>query len=116
MKKINKNYNDGVVYIYQEKAKKSSFSAKENCKTIEDLMFIVKLNFQEMSKRQQDVMFAESLGNSLSMKIRTPFRDNVKNRHKAIINNYLYNISYIDPDKKNNDLYIYLEGVGEIVK
>jgi len=100
----------------REKAKKSSFSAKENCKTIEDLMFIVKLNFQEMSKRQQDVMFAESLGNSLSMKIRTPFRDNVKNRHKAIINNYLYNISYIDPDKKNNDLYIYLEGVGEIVK
>ena len=116
MAKINKNYNDGVAYIYEEKTKKSSFQAKENCKTLDDLKFIIKLNFEEMSKRQQDVMFAESLGNSLSMKIRTPLKDCVKNRHKAIINNYLYNISYVDPNKKNKDLYIYLEGVGEIVK
>ncbi len=116
MAKMNKNYNDGVAYIYEEKVKKSSFQAKENCKTLDDLKFIIKLNFEEMSKRQQDVMFAESLGNSLSMKIRTPLKDCVKNRHKAIINSYLYNISYIDPNKKNNDLYIYLEGVGEIVE
>lgn len=112
----NKNYNNGVVYIYKEKEKKSNFSAKENCKTIEDLELIIKLNFEEMSKRQQDIMFAESLGNSLSMKIRTPLRDCVKNRYKAIINNYLYNISYIDPNRKNDDLYMYLEGVGEVAK
>lgn len=114
--KKNKNYNDGVVYLYKEKNKKNTFNAKENCKTLDSLEFIVKLNFEEMSRRHEDIIFAESLNSSLSMKIRTPLRENIRSYYKAIINNYLYNVSYIDPDKKNNDLYIYLEGVGEIAK
>ena len=105
-------YNDGVVSIYREKDRKTDFSAKKNVSTMDDMDFIVKLAFEECSKREQDLTFAEQSDFSLSLKVKTRFVKGVDNKCKAVIDGYLYDVKYIDATRA--DLYFYLEGVGEI--
>lgn len=106
-------YNDGVVSIYREKPRKTDFNAKKNVSELDGLAFIVKLNYEESSRREQDNEFALQMDFSLSLKIRTrAFRD-VDNKCKAIINGYLYDIKYVD--KSREEMWLYLEGVRSIV-
>lgn len=102
-------YNDGMVFIYREKKKETSFAAKKNVSTLDDMDFVVKLAFEQCSKRQEDVEFAEQSGFSLSLKVKTRYLPSVKSKCKAVINDYLYDISYVDDDRK--DMWLYLEGV-----
>lgn len=105
-------YNDGFVRVYREKERQSDFSAKKNVSTLEDMDFIVRLDFEEMSKREQDLQFAEQNDFTLSMKIKTRFFKGVDNKCKAVIDGYLYDVSYID--KTKTEMYFYLEGVRTI--
>lgn len=100
-------YNDGVVLIFKEKVQRSTFGAKENTKTIDGLEYIGKLNYEELSKRQEDQEFAERNGFSLNMKIRTRFVKDVKTHHKAIIDTTLYDIQAID--KTKTEMFLYME-------
>jgi SPP1 family predicted phage head-tail adaptor len=102
-------YNDGVVFIYREKGKRSNFGAKENVSLLDDMDFIAKLDYEEASKREQDMEFAEQQGFSLSQKIKTRFMERVDNKCKAVIDGYLYDVSYID--KNRVEMWLYLEGV-----
>ena len=52
MKRVS-NYNDGYIRVYKEIPVKTNFGAKENIKTKDNLEFIVKLAYEECSKRQQ---------------------------------------------------------------
>lgn len=97
---------DGVVSIYKENAR-SQFGAK-NTTSLNDMTFIAKLDFAEMSKRQQDIEFAYSNDFSLSLKIKTRFIKNVNNKCKAVINNVIYSIYNLDVDK-NKLMFLYLE-------
>ena len=63
--------NDGIVRIYKKINKKTDFNARNNVQSYDDMEQIVKLNYQQMSKRNQDIEFAEKMSFSLSMKIRT---------------------------------------------
>lgn len=105
-------YNDGVVSIYREKGKYTSFAAKQNVSTLEDMEFIVKLAFSEMSKREQDQTFAEQNGFTLSLKVKTRFFKNLDNKCKAVIDGFLYDISHVD--KTKTECFLYLQGVKEI--
>lgn len=105
-------YNDGVVKVYRDIAVRTGFGAKQNTRGLDDLEFVVKLDFEEMSKRQQDQEFAEQNGFSLSMKIRTRRFDGVDSKCKAVIGDTLYDVSYLD--KTRTELYLYLEEVRKI--
>lgn len=105
-------YNDGVVRIYRDIAERSTFGAKKNTRELADLEFIAKLDYEEMSKRQQDQEFAEQNGFSLSMKIHTRLAPNIDSKCKAVIGDTLYDISYLD--KTRTDLFLYLEEVRNI--
>ena len=105
-------YNDGVVFIYREKEKRSNFAAKENVSTLDDMEFIVRLDYEESSKREQDMDFAEQNGFSLSLKVRTRCLKSVDNKCKAVIDGYLYDVSYVD--KNRQEMWLYLEGVKPI--
>lgn len=115
---MNKTYNDGIIKIYEENNNltTTNFNEKKNIKKEDDMKFIVPLAFKEMSKRQQDIDFAETLGRSLSMKIKTRLIDVVKSSHKAIYAGSIYDIIYLDPDRQNKELYIYMEEVRTIAK
>ena len=107
-----KKYNDGVVRIYREKKRNTDFNAKKNVSALDDMDFIVKLDFAESAKREQDLDFAEQNDFTLTMKINTPFVKTVDNKCKAVIDGYLYDVSYID--KSRTEMWLYLEGVKKI--
>lgn len=102
-------YNDGIVHIYREKERRTDFNAKQNVSTLDNMDFIVKLAFEEAAKREQDLEFANQNGFSLTMKIKTRLVKNVDNKCKAVIDGYLYDVSYID--KTRTEMWLYLEGV-----
>lgn len=106
-------YNDGVAFIYKEKGNKSNFGAKENVSVLDDMDFIAKLDFEECSKREQDIEFANQNDFSLSLKIKTRFFKSVNNGCKVVIDGYLYDTKYVD--KTRTEMFLYLEGVKQIV-
>lgn len=106
-------YNDGVVFVYREKGKRSNFGAKENVSVLDDMGFIAKLDFEESSKREQDLEFANQNDFSLSLKIRTRYLQKVDNKCKAVIDNYLYDVKYVD--KTRTEMWLYMEGVRPLV-
>lgn len=110
MARVNlERYNDGVVSVYRDKSSnKTNFNAKTNPKKLSDMEFIVKLCFKEVSKRTQDLEFANQSGFILNEKIKTRYVKNVDNKCKCVINGLLYDISYIDKTKQ--DIYFYLSG------
>lgn len=111
--KVFPKFNDGVASVYREKERSTDFNAKVNAKGLDDLNFICKLNYEQMSKREQDLEFAYNNGHSLSMKIRTRYVGLVDNKCKVVIDNALYDI--YDIDKTRTELYLYLQEVRKIV-
>ena len=105
-------YNDGVVDIYREKERRTDFSAKRNVSTLDDMNYVVRLAFEESTKREQDLEFAQQHDFTLSLKIRTRLVAAVDNTCKAVIDGYLYDISYTD--KSREEMWLYLEGVKQI--
>lgn len=105
-------YNDGVVKLYREKERRTDFSAKRNVSTLEDMEFIVKLDYEESAKREEDMEFAVQHNFSLSLKIRTRYRKDIDNKCKAVIDGYLYDVSHVD--KNRVEMWLYLEGVKQI--
>jgi SPP1 family predicted phage head-tail adaptor len=102
-------YNDGVVKLYREKERRTDFSAKRNVSTLEDMDFIVKLDFEESAKREEDMEFAAQHDFSLSLKIRTRFRKEIDNKCKAVIDGFLYDVSHVD--KNRVEMWLFLEGI-----
>lgn len=102
-------YNDGVIRIYRAKERKTDFNAQQNVSALDNMDFVVRLDYQEMSKREQDLEFANQNGFSLSLKVKTRLVANVDNKCKAVIDGYLYDVSYID--KTRTEMFLFLEGV-----
>lgn len=105
-------YNDGVASIYREKGNRSNFAAKQNVSILDDMTFIAKLDYEESSKREQDIEFAQQKGFDLSLKIHTRYLPDVDNKCKCVIGGYLYDVSHID--KSRTEMWIYLQGVRRI--
>lgn len=102
-------YNDGVVSVYREKPKKTDFAARQNVSVLDDMDFVVKLAFEESSRREQDIEFANQNDFALSLKVRTRYVNGVDNKCKAVIGGYLYDVQYVD--KTRTEMWLYLEGV-----
>lgn len=105
-------YNDGVVRIYRAKEKKTDFNAKRNVSALDDLEFVMRLDYEEASRREEDVEFAEKSGFSLTLKIKTRAVPGVDNKCKAVIDGYLYDVRYID--KNRTEMWLYMEGVRKL--
>lgn len=105
-------YNDGIVSVYREKPRRTDFAAKQNVSVLDDMDFVVKLAYEESSRREQDMEFAVQMGFSLSLKVRTRYFAGVDNKCKAVINGYLYDVSYVD--KTRTEMWLYLEGVKQL--
>lgn len=104
-------YLDGFALVYRPKVEenKSHFGAKVNIKKIDEMETLFKLAYSQCSKRLQDMEFAESSGRELTLKIKTRLVQGIKNTDKVVIDGTLYDIIYIDEDRINRELYLYLE-------
>ncbi len=111
-----KVYNDGVCFFANEKTEATDFNARRNGKDKTDYEIVIRLMFAEQSKREQDLEFAENLGRSLSLKIKTPLVQDVNSNQKIIIDNTVYDIINLDVDRKNREIYFYLEEVRNLAE
>lgn len=102
-------YNHGVMHICQPAEGKSSFAAAKNPTKESDLKKLERLDFEETSRREQDMDFAESQGRRLSMKVKTRIREWIDKTYPVIIGGVLYETIYIDYDRKKREMYFYLE-------
>lgn len=117
MKRDKKMFVDGYASIYKYNRKVSSFQAVKNATEMSDLILIGKLGFDETSKRQSDIEFAESVNRSLSLKIRTRLRREwCRQEYCLVINGYLYDVITIDEDRLNGLCFWYLEEVRQIAE
>ena len=107
-------YLDGFLTVYRPNDNKTTFGAKKNVLSVDDMELLYKLAYTQSYKRQQDLEFAESNGRDLSLKVKTRLVSGVRNSDKVIINNTLYDIVYADEDRINHELYLYLEEVRTI--
>lgn len=105
-------YPDGIVCFATVTKEPSTFSAKQNPVTMDDLDLQTCGVFAFENLREQDIQYAEQMGTTYSLKIRTPKIPGVKADLKAVINGMLYDVSRVDPSKY--ELYIYLEGGRDI--
>lgn len=103
------SYINGVLQVCNAKEKSSGFAAVKNKIAVDDLEVVEKLAYGEMSKRNEDIEFAESRGKKLSLKVRTRLRDNITTNHYVLINNVLYNLWQIDYSTEKQEMYFYLE-------
>lgn len=110
------NYNDGFIYVYEEKEKKSNFAAPVNVTGKEQMREVMKLAYEETYKREKDLEFAQSHNKSLSMKVKTRLHEKVKKYHKIVVADTLYDIFEIDYDRKKQEMYLYMEEVRKNVK
>ena len=108
MKQKFSTFNDGIVHICDAKERKTNFGAVKNATTRNDLTHIIRLNYSECSKRDEDIAFASSQGRTLSVKIKTRLY-RIAPTQKAIIGDILYSIIKIDHDKSKQEMYIYME-------
>lgn len=102
------SYSDGVAAFYSEKRRASSFAAKVNAATLDDLDPIAKLCYAESSVRAQDYEFAEQMGFSVSAKLRTHLYPAVVPGCKAVIGGSIYTVRHVD--KSKTEMFVYLEG------
>ena len=109
MKSRFSRYNDGMLYVCGQRQQDTDFSAVKNARSMKDLNKILKLAYEEKSKRDEDIQFAESIGRSLSMKVKTRSHEKVDSTKKITIGDKLYSIINIDHDRTTKEMYLYLE-------
>lgn len=100
-KKLNhQSYNDGVLE-YGEIVNLYDNAKKKIGETFNSLG---KLMFEEMSKRDNDLLLANSLGYSLDIKLKVPNRP-FKSSYKIKIESKTYDVYKVDNDDINTYLY-----------
>ena len=111
---MKETYNDGIAYLYKRLNDFNSFKASKNITDKKNLEYISKFYYKEETQRQQDIVFAGAMDRKLSLKISIPYCNSIESNQFIMIDNFLYSIFHVDPDKKNNKTYMYLEGERQI--
>ena len=107
-------YLDGFIEIYRPLEVKNTFGAKENIRSLSSMSFLYKLAYTQTYKRAQDMDFVESIGRDLTLKVKVRMVSGIKNSDKVLLNDVLYDIVYVDEDRINKELYLYLEEMYEL--
>lgn len=106
------SYNDGVLSFLERKDDINFFGAQTNSRNKNDFLQKGTSFYKEETRRIQDYQFAEGLNHQLTLKVKIPYRNDITNDLKIVINGYLYDLIHHDPDLKKRNIYLYLEGVG----
>ncbi len=105
-------YNSGVLYVCRPPSAQSSFAAAKNTVKASDLKKIAKLDYEEKSKRMEDIDFAQRDDHTLAMKVKTRYLQECASvKNQVLIGNTLYGIIKIDEDRAAGAMYMYLEEI-----
>ena len=108
--KLPESFNDGLLEFG-----KTATQRDEHAKIIGDgFERFGELFFNYQTIRQSDFEQYGTTDLSVDLKVKTYYTPNVEKSHKVIINDSIYEITGIDPDKERIYLYWYLSKVGEL--
>ena len=107
-------YNQGVLHIAQINTQDPDFGAATNATKMSDMTKLAKLDYEEMSKRERDVSFAEASDHSLDLKVKTRYHASAKAHRQVLIGNMLYDIFQVDGSPVTGEMFLYLEEVREL--
>lgn len=103
-------YRDGYVsFVRPLGSNISSFGAKKNTRSTDDVSPVILLAYDRMTHRQRDLEFAYSVDKELDMKIKCPYHPDVNTKLQAIIEDTLYDVYEVDPDINNMVMFIYMQ-------
>ncbi len=103
-------YRDGYVRFVQPVGTNiSSFGAKKNTRSEDDVEAVVTLAYDRMTHRQRDMEFAYNMDRSLDLKIRCPYHAAVNTKLQAIIGDTLYDVYEVDPDINQLQMFVYMQ-------
>ncbi|PGQ36667.1 phage head-tail adapter protein [Bacillus thuringiensis] len=105
-----KTFNDGFISVKESKTIRNSAKKVIGRENVE----IIRLRFSELSCREVDIQFAESIDKKLDMKIETLYAPMFKNKDvdSLIIELRGHSYSIIKADRFKNSMYLYLQKVG----
>lgn len=112
MRKKFQTYNDGVAELYEERKPLNSFGASTNACSVDGMDPAGSAAFALQAKRREDVELADAMGFKLTVKIRCRLKPGVDIGCMAVIDDYLYRVSYMDASR--TEMWLYLEGVNPI--
>lgn len=102
-------YRDGFVeFVKPLSTNVSSFGAPVNTRATTDTESVVKLAYDRMTLRQRDLEFAYNMDQTIDLKIRCPYHEDVTSRLQAVIVDTLYDVTRLDPDINNMQMFVYL--------
>lgn len=102
------SYSDGTLAVYREKDERTTFGARVNPASVDDMELVARSRFRDCGIRERDFDFAKQMGFSLSAKVAIPRLDCVDCDCKALLGGAVYGISHVDRDAR--EAYLYLEG------
>lgn len=103
----NKVFNDGVLRLCRQVDRKTDFAVRRNARTSDDLEFIAKMAFRQVSCRAEDAEFADSMGFALARKVCIrSLGSRIDSKCLAVIEGTLYAISYMDRTSEEDYLYL----------
>ncbi|MEI3605926.1 head-tail adaptor protein [Pseudogracilibacillus sp. SE30717A] len=112
MKNYRKTYNDGYLTYGTKTTKRKN--GKRIGSTFEPEG---KLAFNELSIREQDYQMADMSTSKLDLKVETmyppSFKMKRKTKYTVVIESIEYDVIKLDTDYSKNNLYFYLQEVGE---
>ncbi|MFC0525779.1 phage head-tail adapter protein [Pontibacillus salicampi] len=109
---IHQVFNDGFLYYGHDETQRNSTGKRIGDKFIQNGM----LAYQLMDGREEDYEMANTQGNSLDLKVKTPFPPSFYNVPKTNLKVYIEDIEYhvitVDFDRGRRFLFFYLQEVG----
>lgn len=102
-------YNDGVLYLCVQRPASSDFSAVTNPKRQSDICRLMKLDYREVTKREQDYTFAEGEEKTLDLKVKVMFHTLASVDKQVMIGKVLYDIFKVDYGNNRKNMYLYLQ-------
>lgn len=109
MRKKFQTYNDGVAELYMEPKPVNSFGASTGECSVDGMEPAGSAAFALQSKRKEDVEMADTMGFKLTVKVRCRLKPGIDIGCMAVIDEYLYRVSYMDASR--TEMWLYLEGV-----
>lgn len=112
-KRLLPSYSDGSLRVYRERDERTSFAARINPASLDDMNLVCATRYRDCGIRERDFEFAEQMGFSLSAKVAIPNAAGVDCDCKVFMRNGIYGISHID--RSSRELFLYLEG-GDLIE
>ena len=107
-------FNDGMLYVCTVTSDQTDFGAVKNVTKSSDLKKELKLAYKEMSKRDEDMDFAESQGHTLDLKVKCRYHGDISMQNQIIIGKTLYSVYKLDIDRYSQEMYLYMEEVRKL--